>query len=375
MHKKRVEYGFLILVLVGIWLLNHFLSFSRPADYPAGIVYGVAKVTEVVEEDMGHDPDYDYIEIGKQTLRLEMTDAKHRGKVITAYQYVERTMQKKGKVGTKYIVASYDGFITTMLINYDRTLVIVIFTGVFLAVLVLLGKWKGIKSIFSLGFTLICVFFLQIPLILSGFNAIVAAMVVVVLSTVVTFVSISGMTMKSLLASLSCMICCLIAGIYALCFSKCTHISTLNTPEAENLLFITEGTGMDISQLLIAGILIASMGAIMDTSMSMVSSMFELKQLNPDISIKQLLKSGFNIGGDIMGTMTNTLILAFAGGSINSLFVYYMYQSPYNVLLNMDVIVIEMIRGLSGSIAVVCSIPVTVLLTAFTFSKIGKKRI
>lgn len=368
MKKKIFEIAVLFTVMIGIYMINHFLDFKMPADYPAGITYARAKVIAVLENNLGNDPEHKEIEIGKQKLRMVITDGPYKGKEIDVYNFVERSLQQKGEIGARYIVASYDEFITVLVISYDRIQIVTMCTFIFLLIVVIFGKWKGIKSIFSLAFTLLCVFYLLIPLILKGVNPILAAVTVVVLSTCVTFYSISGISKKSILASACCMICCLIAGLYGYAFSHFMRVSTLNTPEAENLLFITEGTGLRIQNMLVAGIIVASMGAIMDTSMSMISSLQELKEVNPQITGRQLVKSGFRIGSDIMGTMTNTLILAFAGGSINMLMTMFMYQSPLIALINSDLIVIELLRGLSGSVAVVCAIPVSIFLASVTDS-------
>lgn len=366
--KKIVGYGFVVLAILIIVLLNIFKDYKKPADYPDGIEYATAKVIQIPEESMGEDPDYPYITIGTQSLLLEIESGQYQGKQIICRNYIQRILHKPAQIGTRFVVASYDGFITAMLMNYERSGFIYTFVALFLIVILIFGKMKGMKSIFSLAFTLICVFFLFIPLLLQGMDPILAALIVTGLSTVVTMVAINGFRVKSMLASVCCILCCAAAGLLAYIMGRLTDITTLNTAEAENLLFITDRTGLNISNLLVAGILIAAMGAIMDTCMSMVSSMYELKLQNPRMTRKMLFTSGFSIGRDIMGTMTNTLILAFAGGSINTVLVYYMYQTDYLILINSDLIIIEIIKGLSGSIAVILSIPVTVVLTAYTLT-------
>ena len=225
------------------------------------------------------------------------------------------------------------------------------------------GKRKGVSAISALFITLVNVVFLFMPLLINGVPAILAAILVVLLSTMYTMFVLNGITRKSMIATMCCTLCTAVAGVLAFVVGKVGNISTLNTPEAENLLFITENTTFRIDNLLTAGILIAAMGAVMDTSMSIVSSLYEIKEQNPNISSKQLFESGLNIGRDIMGTMTNTLVLAFVGASINSVLVYYMYSMPYMNLINTDFIVVEMVKGLIGSMAVVFSIPVATVLT------------
>ena len=153
-----------------------------------------------------------------------------------------------------------------------RSWTLYLFVAMFLAIILIFGREKGLKAVFSLAFTLLCVFFLFVPLLLEGMDPVLAALIVVILSTTVTMCAINGYTKKSLLSIISCVLCCIIAGLLALWMGSLSKITTLNTAEAENLLFITTDTGLNISNLLIAGILIAALGAIMDTCMSMVSS-------------------------------------------------------------------------------------------------------
>ena len=214
------------------------------------------------------------------------------------------------------------------------------------------------------------------PMLINGSPAILAAIIVVLLSTFYTMVVLNGFCLKSYIATFCCTACTAFAGLLAWLVSLIWGVSTLNTPEIEDLLFVTENTGFRIDNLLTAGILIASMGAVMDTCMSIVSSLFELKAQNLSMTTKQLLQSGMNIGKDIMGTMTNTLILAFVGSSINLVLIYYMYCMPAISLLNTDFIIVEIVKGIISSMAVVISIPVATFMTSRLIggnSKIGEK--
>ena len=178
-----------------------------------------------------------------------------------------------------------------------------------------------------------------------------ASIIIVILSTIVTLVSLNGLSIKTMVASFSCILCTVISGVIAYIFGVITNISTYNTAEVQDLLFVATNTSLNIKNLLFSGILISSLGAIMDTSMSITSTLFEMKDVNSNLNTGQLIRSGLNIGRDIMGTMTNTLILAFTGSSINIIIIYFMYNLPYIQLINIDLIVIEIVQGLSG----VCS--------------------
>lgn len=355
-----------ILLLLGY---SHVQKFEKPGDYPEGIEYARAEVVEIVEDDMGQDPDYHYIRIGKQVMKLKIISGKYKGKTIEAMNFVTRTTQMEGAVGTRYIVGSYDGYITTNIMSYERSGLIFSLVAAFLAMVIFYGRKKGVAAVAALLVTLLNVVFLFIPMLINGVSAILAAVIVVLLSTFYTMIVLNGFCAKSFIATICCTSCTAFAGLLAWAVGRFGGITTLNTPEVENLLFITENTKFRIDNLLTAGILIASMGAVMDTSMSIVSSLYELKDQNPSMTMKQLTQSGMNIGKDIMGTMTNTLILAFAGSSINMMVIYYMYCMPAISLLNSDFMVVEAVKGLISSMAVVMSIPVATMMTAMTIGK------
>ena len=362
--KKAIFHTLFILVYItALWLYNGSMDFVRPGDYPKGIEYAKAIVAEVVNDEMGADPDYNYIRIGKQTLKLELTSGPYKGTTVLVNNYVTRTTQLEGTVGTRYILGSYDGFITANVMSYERSGIIGLLAAAFLGLVILYGRRKGVAAAAALIVTLLNVVFLFMPMLINGIPAIPAAIIVVLLSTLYTMVVLNGWCQKSIIATVCCTACTAFAGLLAWVVGRFGGISTLNTPEVENLLFITENTNFRIDNLLTAGILIASMGAVMDTCMSIVSSLFEIKDRNPGITARQLLQSGMNIGKDIMGTMTNTLILAFVGSSLNLIVIYYMYCMPAISLLNSDFIVVEAVKGLIGSMAVVVSIPIAAVMT------------
>ena len=381
MKKTIFHILFLIAYIALLWGYNTNLNFVRPGDYPEGLEYAKATVVEVVEDDMGLDPDYDYIRIGKQTLKLEITSGDYKHTTVEVLNFVTRTTQLEGGVGTNYIVGSYDGFITANIMSYERSGIIWTLAIAFLALVIFYGRKKGVAAVAALIVTLLNVIFLFMPMLINGVPAILAAIVVVLLSTLYTMVVLNGWCSKSLIATACCTMSTAFAGLLAWLVGRFGGLSTLNTAEVEDLLFITENTKFRIDNLLTAGILISSMGAVMDTCMSIVSSLHEIKERNPAITAKQLLQSGMNIGKDIMGTMTNTLILAFVGSSINLIVIYYMYCMPAISLFNSDFILVEAVKGLIGSMAVVLSIPAAAIMTtvvigsgSWHFRRAGRKQ-
>ena len=226
----------------------------------------------------------------------------------------------------------------------------------------------------GLGFTIVCVLFLFLPMIYRGVSPIFSAVVVAVITTVVTIYLISGISVKSLTAISGTVTGVVMAVIFAGIFGKVTQITGYNVSDIEELIYLEEKTAIKINELLFAEILIASLGAVMDVGMSIASTLQEIYSRRPDLGMWDLFKSGMNVGKDMMGTMSNTLILAFAGGSLNTLVFIFAYNYSYHQIINMYSIGIELMQGISASMGVILTVPFTSLAGAFFISgKVLKK--
>jgi uncharacterized membrane protein len=143
--------------------------------------------------------------------------------------------------------------------------------------------------------------------------------------------------------------------------------------EAEELILIQNNTGMQVGELLFTGILIASLGAVMDMTMSVASSLFEMKHIHPEMTKKEIFQSGMVIGKDMTGTMCQTLVLAFAGTGVAALLVLISYGSTFNQLLSSDYVSLELMHSLTGSMAVILAVPITAFITAVVLGKNPEK--
>lgn len=208
-----------------------------------------------------------------------------------------------------------------------------------------------------------------IAIINESKGELLAAVLVVAFTTVVTMCMVDGITKKSVAAMLGTIIGVVFSGAFALIFGQVTSITGYNMSDIENLVYVGEMTDIKIGELLFAGILIASLGAVMDVGMSIASTLNELKEQNPQMMLKELFQSGMNVGRDMMGTMTNTLILAFTGGSVNTLVFIFAYNYEYQQVINMYSVGIEIMQGLSSSLGVIMAVPVTSWIAAFLYNK------
>ena len=159
-----------------------------------------------------------------------------------------------------------------------------------------------------------------------------------------------------------------IAGLAATLFSLATGITGWNVSDIESLLTLASTSGIQVGGLLFSGLLISSLGAVMDVAMSIASAIAEIHVQNPALSRRALFRAGMHVGRDMMGTDSNTLILAFAGGSISMLVLDYAYNLPYRQIINSNNIGIAIMQGLSGSFGIVLAVPVTVALAVLLYT-------
>lgn len=194
-------------------------------------------------------------------------------------------------------------------------------------------------------------------------------------SAAASLLLLGGFSRKTLTAILGCVGGTATAGILAAAVGVITPMNGFSMSEAEELVLRATEHQMQISGLLVCGILIASLGAAMDVAMSISSTCQELQDLNPDLPARRLFISGMNVGRDTMGTMANTLILAFAGSSLNELLLFRAYDYPLVQIINSDLIAIEVLRGIAGTVGIILTVPLVAAINAWllTAGRKGKK--
>lgn len=328
-----------------------------------GRTFEKAVVTEIVKDNIQKSG----IRVGQQNIRIKLLTGKNKGKIIDAVSSSSYLYGADCSVGLKVIatVSEYKDELVASIYNYDRGSVLYIIIIFFVIVLWIIGGKKGIKSAIGLAFTFVCIIFLFLPLVYRGVSPVLAATIVSLLTTVVVMYLISGISGKSISAMFGTVIGVIISAVFAHVFGMLTHISGNNVSDIENLKYIEQVTSIDVGELMFAGILISTLGAVMDVAISVSSAVNEIHECSPNMNRKQLFLSGMNVGRDMMGTMSNTLILAFAGSSINTLIYIYCYKYSYYQILNMYSIGLEIIQGLSSTLGVVITVPVVAFISAF----------
>ena len=235
----------------------------------------------------------------------------------------------------------------------------------FFASIILIGRKKGLKSILGLVITILAIFFILVATIFKGYNAIIVSIGTCFLIIVLTFAIIGGWNKKTFSAALGTLGGVVLAGVIASITGYLAQLSGAGKEEAIMLSVASKDIVFNFRELLFAEIIVSALGACMDVGMSISSSLSELKMKNPSITAKELFKSGMNIGGDMIGTMTNTLILSFIGSSLVLVLLYMSSSIKFIDVINIEAIATEAVCAIAGSIGIVYTVPITAIIYAF----------
>ena len=239
--------------------------------------------------------------------------------------------------------------------------------GIFFCLAVILfGKKKGFNTILSLFFTCAAIFAVFVPSILSGKNPYIFSCLTCLYTIIVTLALVDGYSKKSFSAAFGCMGGVLLAGFATVLMGSFMKMTGFLDDDSLYVYLMNPDKPIDLNAILFSANIIGALGATMDVSMSISSSLFELKEKAPNLSFKEVFYSGIKIGQDIMGTMANTLVLAYIGSSLSTVLLFVSYQSSLLQLLNREIIIAELLQALSGSVGILLTIPISTFAAAAT---------
>lgn len=357
-------------VFAVIWICELYSFDKKPLVSTDGRTFERAVVTEILEDNLQEDGN----RYGNQRVRLYLKSGTLKGKTVEATSPNGNLFGAPCKPGMSVIaIVSVSGseYVCTVY-SRDRTLPIIGFVLIFILCLWFVGGRKGLKAALCLGISMVLIFFVFFPLVYKGFSPFFGAVIIAAAATLITIFAIGGVSAKSVSAILGTIFGVCVAGAAAKLFGLSAGIDGYNVSEIESLLFVAQNSKIQIGGLLFAGILISSLGAVMDVAMSVSSTINEIYEKRPELSAAELFKSGINVGRDMMGTMSNTLILAFAGGSLTTLIINYAYDLPLNQVINSYNIGIEIMQGISGSLGIILAVPFTSFIAARLLKRRGK---
>lgn len=335
----------------------------------SGRTFEKGVVTRILRDNRQEDG----TRVGEQAVVVRMTSGKKAGDEVTATSSAGFLFGAPCTVGLKVVVVqSVAGdTVVTSVYSRDRGNVLIGYALLYLITLAVIGGRQGLRGALGLVFTVGSIVYVYLPLVYRGFSPFWSAVLVCAVAATVTLYLVSGPNLKTLVAIMGTLAGVIIAGLAAALFSAASSVTGWNVSNIETLLTLWNTRGIQVEGLLFSGLLIAALGAVMDVAMSVSSAMNELCVQDPAIPRRELFSAGMRIGRDIMGTDSNTLILAFAGTSISMLVLNYAYDLPWLQVINSNNIGVAVMEGLSGSFGVILSIPATVAFAAWLFPMEG----
>ncbi|WP_320008171.1 YibE/F family protein [Maridesulfovibrio sp.] len=245
--------------------------------------------------------------------------------------------------------------------------------GLFIIILLIYARSIGLKALFSFitSFYIIWKFF--IPGLLEGGNPILLTVVTLTLLTVVIITCVAGFSRVTVVATLGTLSGLLLALGLTLFFGEKLKLAGMTAPFVTLLIFSGHYT-LDLLDIFYASVILGASGAAMDIAMDVSASMNEVLDKKPDITRNELIKSGFNVGRMVTGTMTTTLLLAYSGGYLTMLMVFVTKGTSFTRMLNFKLVAAEIFRTLVGSVGLVMVAPITAVLAGFILCGVNASR-
>ena len=366
----------ILLVILGIFAGLFFYAKEPTAETAENLesVFEKGIVTQILTDSCEVDTRAQNAYRGEQKLIVEITGGSSKGTTVMADNAVGiHTDFAPVKVGQKVIlhISNYDdGSFMVTVYGPDREFMIYLILGLFILVTVLVGGKTGAKSVVGLLLTVVVLLGVFLPLLAKGWASIPTAFLLCSLIAVACFVILGGCSQKTLCAcagSIAGMVLAMLFGMLAQRFLQVDGYQAEYADALHNERLT--GTPFEIRGLIVAGVIISSLGAVMDVAMSIASALGELKTVNPEMKTGALWRSGMNIGRDMVGTMTNTVILAILGSSVILMLYIFSMNLPANQFLSTSFLAIEVVSSVASAIGVILAVPLTTLCAALLYGR------
>ncbi|MDR0571018.1 MAG: YibE/F family protein [Clostridiales Family XIII bacterium] len=353
-----------VLVIMAIAILA--AKDSNPVTYTMynskTISYEKASVTAVLTESVAPAEGMPGWSLGSQDITVRFTNGPLRGQEVTLNNTLSTTHNIYVRPGQAVIVKAdrpegVSPYYT--LYNYDRAPGLLAVFAIFFVFMLIVGRLKGFRSVLGLGISLFFIFALLLPAIYRGRPPVLMSIAAVLLIAVFSILLLNGFSQKSYTALLAVVMGVLLSALFFSVISAMLHLVGYNIEEAEELILVSRETGLKIGEVLFAGVLVSSIGAVIDMSVSVAASMHEIYEKQPGIPANELFRSGMAIGRDMIGAQCMTLIMAFVGSSLATLLSLIAYGARLDQVLSSDYVAVEVAHGITGSLAVIVAVPLT----------------
>ena len=362
-----IVFAAVALVVFGVWGIPYFFGFHQPA--PSGTGFGSetvrAQVDLVLEEGM---VDLDGILQPYQKLRVRVLEGEYEG-ILIELEYGRqqvRTDDTLFRPGDEiFIVLSLrpDNQLVAYFADYVRWKPLLLLAVLFVFSILVISRWKGLRSLLALAFSLLVIVRYVLPHILLGEDPVQVSLIGAGLLLAATLYLTYGWTLKTHAAVLSMLAVLVLTGILAWLFVSLAHLSGYGD---ENAMFLLQlpGAKINLRGLLLGGMIIGALGVLDDLVTTQASAVFELHAANPSLGLPALSRAALRIGQDHVAATVNTLVLAYAGASLPMLLLFTVGSGNYFYLLNSSTVAEEIVRTLVGSLGLVAAVPISTFVSA-----------
>ncbi|NIV30563.1 MAG: hypothetical protein GWN58_13995 [Anaerolineae bacterium] len=249
--------------------------------------------------------------------------------------------------------------------DYVRTRPLFWLAALFVAATLLLSGWQGLRSLLGMGVSLVVILFFIVPQILDGRNPLIVAILGSVVMMGISLYLVYGWNSKTHVAVAGLLLSLIVTGLLAVWVWSVnwTRLSGFGAEEAGFLQ--VAGVQLDTRGLLLAGIIIGTLGALDDIAIGQSSTIFELRKANPDLTWLELFRHGMTVGRDHIAAMVNTLLLAYVGAALPLVLMFSVFAEPVGVTINREIIAEEIVRTLVGSLGLLAGVPLTSVIAAY----------
>ncbi len=330
--------------------------------------------------DSSMTQEQDGLSFAKKTgviFSAKLTSNGREGEIVQARQMTLFEGEVEVSVGDKVILTLAEdmvdasGWYFTGFYRFDYAVLLI---AAFLLLILVIGRLKGLSTIVSLILTCAAIFAVYIPGILKGVNIYFLTSIVALYIIIMSILILNGYSKKTFCAIIGNVCGVAISAGLAFIANRALKVTGLVDQDYMYLTYVNPDNPLDLKALVWAGIVIGSLGAIMDIAVTLASSVKELSEHMENTSFVKLFKSGMNIGKDSIGTMTNTLILAYIGGSIAMVLLFLAYNNGLLFLMNLEMIIVEISQAVVGSIGILAAVPMTVAVSAYMFNNRKRRR-
>ena len=367
---NRRETGFVLFFFLIILLL-----LILPTSYEKQIYLNAEGVrAKVIDVDNSGVYNTGLIHQGAQNCTVIIESGEHVGETVNAVNLYSGKLEfdKTFLTGdSAWVLIEKDktnSIIFANMVDHNRFHYELFLIALFALCMILFSGFSGVRTLLSFAFALLCIWKIIVPLMLSGYNPLLVALIVGNVITVTTLLLVAGFGKKAYTAIIGSVICSLITCLMAIIWGRIFNIDGAVMQWSESLLY-AGFENLDLTAIFQAGIYLACSGAVLDLAIDISSAIDEIVKNNPTASRRELLISGLTIGRSVVGSQTTTLLLAYMGSYISVMMVYMAQGTPMMNILNSKMIAAEILHTFVGCIGLVLVSPLTSVICSFSYTK------